>query len=137
MTKEELKRLPDLEAEIKDIQKELERLERYPETADKVRSSGNDFPYINGHTTVHGYAGAAVQGDKARYQFALERLKAKADKQRADILEYIETIDDARVRQMIRYRYVKGYTTEKVGRIMHCDRTSVEKTIKRYLETSR
>jgi DNA-directed RNA polymerase specialized sigma24 family protein len=35
---------------------------------------------------------------------------------------------------MIEYRYVRGYTSEKVGRLMHCERSTVEKTIKRYLE---
>jgi DNA-directed RNA polymerase specialized sigma24 family protein len=69
-----------------------------------------------------------------RYMESLERKKAKVEELKAELEEYICGIDDSRVRRMIEYRYIDGYTSEKVGRLMHCERSTVEKTIARYLD---
>jgi DNA-directed RNA polymerase specialized sigma24 family protein len=140
MTKKELGQFASLRAEIKDIRRRMDELDgrETPMVQDKVRSSGKEWPYIDGHTTIHGidiYEARRMGAKRAELLSALKARLAKAEELEAGIEEYINTIEDSRVRRMIEYRYVRGYTSENVGRLMHCDRTTVEKTIKRYLES--
>jgi DNA-directed RNA polymerase specialized sigma24 family protein len=139
MTKEELGQLTSLKAEIHDIQRKITELDsrETPMVQDKVRSSGKEWPYIDGHTTIYGvdeYEAHRMRAKRMELMSTLKARLAKAEALEAGIEEYISTIEDSRVRRMIEYRYVRGYTSENVGRLMHCDRTTVEKTIKRYLK---
>lgn len=34
----------------------------------------------------------------------------------------------------MQYRYIDGYSWEKIGNVMHCDRTTAEKAVTRYLK---
>jgi DNA-directed RNA polymerase specialized sigma24 family protein len=140
MTKKELEQFTSLKAEIRDIRRRMDELdqEETPMAQDKVRSSGKEWPYIEGHTTIHGidvYEVRRMGAKRLELRLTLEKRLAKAETLEASIEDYINTIEDSRVRLMIEYRYVKGYKLEKVGEIMHCDRTTVEKTIKRYLKS--
>jgi DNA-directed RNA polymerase specialized sigma24 family protein len=139
MTKQKLKQLTDLRAEIKDTERRIEllRSQEAHTARDRVRASGREWPYIEGHATVTGRdeKDESKKIRSLRWQMeALEKKKAKAEELKAELEEYICGIDDSRVRRMIEYRYIDGYTSEKVGRLMHCDRSTVERTIDRYLK---
>lgn len=139
MTKEKLKQLTDLRAEIKDTERRIEALRsQEAHTArDRVKASGREWPYIGGHATVTG-RDEKDESKKTRslrqQKEALERKREKAEELKAELEEYICGIDDSRVRRMIEYRYVDGYTSDRVGELMHCDRTTVEKAITKYLK---
>jgi DNA-directed RNA polymerase specialized sigma24 family protein len=140
MTKKELEQFTSLKAEIKDIRRKMDELDNTetPMVQDKVRASGKEWPYIEGHTTIHGidvYEAHRMGAKRVELTSTLKARLAKAEALETSIEEYINTIEDSRVRRMIEYRYVKGYTSEKVGEIMHCERSTVEKAIKRYLES--
>jgi DNA-directed RNA polymerase specialized sigma24 family protein len=140
MTKKELEQFASLKAEIKDIRRRMDELDgtETPMVQDKVRSSGKEWPYIEGHATIHGidvYEAHRMGTKRAELISALKARLAKAEALETGMEEYINTIEDSRVRRIIEYRYVNGYKPEKVGKLMHCDRTTVEKTIKRYLES--
>jgi DNA-directed RNA polymerase specialized sigma24 family protein len=140
MTKKELKQFTSLKTEIRDIRRRMEELdqEETPMAQDKVRSSGKEWPYIDGHTTIHGidvYGARRMGTKRAELMSTLKARLDKAEALEAGIEEYISTIGDSRVRRMIEYRYIKGYKPEKVGRLMNCDRTTVERTIDRYINT--
>lgn len=51
-----------------------------------------------------------------------------------EITEYINSVTDSRVRRIMQYRYVDGYTWYKISRVMYCDRTYPEKLVSKYLK---
>lgn len=53
-----------------------------------------------------------------------------------EIMEYINTISDSRVRRIMQYKYIEGYTWKKIADIMHYDRSYPEKIISKYLNNS-
>lgn len=138
MTKKELEQLNDLKEEIKDLKKELNQLEikKIESAKDRVNSSGKEFPYILGHTTITGYDVAA----EYRKQRAIEKKEnlirnreIEAMEKENQILEFINTIEDSRIRRIIHYRYIDGYSTSKIANLLHCDRSYPDKLISSYL----
>jgi hypothetical protein len=141
LTKEKLGQLISLRAEIRDIERKIKELEdtAIPKSKDTVKSSGKDWPYIEGHTVVEGYDEAAGREKSRRLErlwVARRNRLARAQQTETEIEEFIESIDDSRIRLMIQYYYIDGFTYEKVGELMHCDRTTVERTINRYLKNN-
>lgn len=138
MTKEELNQLNDLKEEIKELEQELERLHqrKIESTFDKVKASYSGFPYIQGNATIYGYN---VQAEHAKNQAIENKIKilaarqAKAKKEEEKIQNFINTVNESKIRRILEYRYVKGYTWGKIGELMHCDRTTAEKIISKYL----
>jgi hypothetical protein len=141
LTKDKLGQLISLRAEIRDIERKIKELENVeiPKSKDTVKSSAKDWPYIEGHTVIEGYdeaAGIKKNRRLERLWVARRNRLARAQQTEAEIEEFIESINDSRIRLMIQYYYVDGFTYEKVGELMHCDRTTVERSIERYLRNN-
>jgi DNA-directed RNA polymerase specialized sigma24 family protein len=139
MTKDKLEQLRWLRKEMDDINGKMALLdgERMPVVKDRVKASGRNWPFIEGHATVQGSDERAVlkkSMERERLQIAWTKRRDEAAGLRIEIEEYISTIEDSRIRQMIEYRYVDGYSSKEVGRRMNCDRTTVERTIDKYLK---
>lgn len=90
-----------------DLRKEIKEIEQ------KIKQEGAENPSGNANLL------------KKRKEMA-----AEVEKQ---ITEYINSVVDSRVRRIMQYKYVDGYTWCKIARIMHYDRSSPEKIITRYL----
>jgi DNA-directed RNA polymerase specialized sigma24 family protein len=139
MTKEKLEQLTSLKEEIRVTEAKLSELygKEMPCVKDRVKASGKEYPYVESHATIYGRdeAGERRRGKAVlRLEHALKDRKAKALELQTEIEEYINTIEDSRIRLMIEYRYVDGNSSKMVGRRMNCDRTTVERTIDRYLK---
>lgn len=63
----------------------------------------------------------------------LEKRKQMAAELEKEITKYINSVVDSRVRRIMQYKYVDGYTWSKIARVMHYDRSSPEKIVIRYL----
>lgn len=61
-----------------------------------------------------------------------ERVHMAAELER-EITAYINSVEDSRIRRIMQYKYVDGYTWRKIACIMHYDRSYPEKAITRYL----
>lgn len=138
MTKEELNQLNDLNAEIRDLEQQLARLNqrKIESTFDKVKSSHTDFPYIQGNATIYGHNEKAEKAKNKAVEAKIRLLaarKSKAEKEEAKIQAFINTVNESKVRRILEYKYVKGYTWGKIGELMHCDRTTAEKIVSKYL----
>ena len=138
MTKEQLEQLADLRQEIKELECKLEVLKnkKIDSVTDKVKASGKNFPYIQGSACVSGYDTQAHESNIKTINRCIELLttrKRKAEKLELEITEYINSIDDSRIRRMMQFRYVEGYTLERIGKVMNCDRTTVIKSLAKYL----
>ena len=138
VTKEQLEQLISLRAEIKELNREIKRLrERNREiVTDKVQASSHEFPYTQVNMVIRGYD---VKGARKRNaaihkkQCLLEKRMVEAQLLEADIAEFINTIHNSEIRRIFHARYELGWTWEQIGNDMHCDRTTVEKKISKYL----
>lgn len=66
-----------------------------------------------------------------------EKLSKKLDRQLEKlnkIEDFLETVDDADVRLIIRYRFINGYDWQVVGEKLHFERTTPYYKLKKYLE---
>ena len=139
MTKEDLEQLCDLRKEIAELEYKIARLSSRGSSivSDKVQASSKDFPYVQTTVKIEGYDYAGDQ--KSRKQLRKKRILLQQRKEQAEALElritqYINSISDSGIRRMIDYKYIEGYTWEKIGRIFHCDRTTAEKRVSNYLK---
>jgi hypothetical protein len=138
MTREKLEQLKWLNQEIPVIRQKIAGIyeKEIPIVKDRVQASGREWPYVEGNVNIRGYDEKAVE----RQHTELEKLEAVLKKRqldvctlKAEIEDYISSIEDSRIRLMFEYRFVDGYKSAKVGKMMNCDRTTVEKTIVKYL----
>ena len=139
MKKEDLEQLNDLRKEIAELEAAIIRLrQQKTETAtDKVRASGKYFPYVNGYKTIFGL-NMAAEGERKelldKKELLLTRRKRKAEETELRIMEYINSVQDSRIRRIMQYRYIDGYKWEKISSIMNCHRSTLEKAVYKYLD---
>lgn len=139
MTKKELEQFIDLKKEIKEIERSISELEQMDigSVPVKVDASQRNFPYIQGKMTVSSYDPVLADRRAVRLynkKVLLEARKKKADEAETQLLQYINSIQESKIRRIMQFRYNDGLTWERIGEIMHCDRTTAEKMISRYLK---
>ena len=140
VTKEELNQLQDLRREIDELDAKIAKLQHESGgriVSDKVRASTKEFPYVQTSVKITGLDYEGDQRSRKRIerkrQLLMER-KERAEELELRITQYINTVGDSRIRRMMEYKYVEGYTWEEIGRVLHCDRTAAEKAVARYLK---
>lgn len=143
MTQKELSNLYHLNREIDRLQDELDRLDRRKKTevlADTVKGSSKYFPYTERSFKV---SGLSVQALKYGYDDEIEELKQMLEcniknslLERLKLEQYIQSIDDAEVRQIMALRYINGLSWKQVACHIspYATEDSVRKIHARYLE---
>lgn len=63
----------------------------------------------------------------------LEDRKNMAEDVEKEITEYINTVSDSKIRRIMQYKYVDGYTWQRIANVMHYDKSYPEKAVTRYL----
>jgi len=115
MTREELSRLRSIQKEIELIKKELSAItEEY--VTDRVTGSMTEHPYILTHFEISGYASGDCSSKVKRLERKLKRKLDELMDERARIEEYIESIDNATVRIILRLKHINGLKWEQIGR---------------------
>jgi len=134
MTRQKLKQFRHLKSEIKLLQEQILTLESEIVT-DKVRGSLPHHPWVETSFKITGF-------DRIEYAQKMDKLKRKLQRRVDDlidlvveIIEYIETIDDSLLRQIIILRHVNGLTWDQVAASIGGGNTadSVRKIHDRYL----
>jgi DNA-directed RNA polymerase specialized sigma24 family protein len=141
MTKEQLSQLTHIKTEIDDLQKRIDEMQalydNMPIVHDKVQASMTEHPYIQSSANISGQdeESRAKIRNAIRKKYALIRdRQAAAAAAEAEIMEYINTISDSRIRQMFTFKYIDNMTWAEIGTKMHCERSTAEKTVERYLK---
>ena len=139
MTKERLEQLISLRAEIKELNKEITEIRQRNNdmVTDKVKGSSHEYPYVQTNIMIKGYDLKGARKRRAaihKKQILLEKRMVEAQLLEADIAEFINSIHDSEMRRIFHARYEIGMTWEQVGKEMHCDRTTVEKKVSKYLK---
>lgn len=114
MTKDELSKLQKIIAEIEQIKIELGSIE--PEYAiDSVIGSSISFPYTQHNIMIEGYDIKSYEHKIKRIQNRLNRKMIELVEEKDRLTEYIYSLDNSDLRQILMYRYVKGFIWEKIG----------------------
>lgn len=115
------------------IKKEIEQLEeQLKELNDSVLGS----PAISGMPTTHGNTSPIEQLiiRKNKLEQKLLHKKNELIEEQEYIENYLETIEDSRIRIIIRERFINCKTWEEIGREMYFDRTTPYYAVKKYLK---
>ena len=142
MTKDDLNQLNSLKEEIKELQKKIDALEKQKigKVQDIVQASKRNFPYTQGGVVVEGID--IKKADRKNRlliekEILLLQRKAAAEQMEVKLTEYINSVSDSRVRRVMQYKYVEGYTWEQIGEILHCERTTLQKMVAKYLKENK
>lgn len=134
MTLERLEQYRNMRAESKMWERELDELRRKSRVVkDTVRGSLSSFPYTMHPVTIRGLEtkpNKRILRREARLRERRERL----EQEREEIEDFIDTVDDSQVRQIIHYRYIKGYQWPKTALLMHNKESTVKMRWKRFCD---
>lgn len=120
MTLERLKQYRDQKNELQQLKAVITRagLRVRSMTADSVRGSSPEYPYIE-HTVL-------IRGIDVRYSDAMRRRVALLEHRRAklaaecqEIETWIAGLTDSKLRQIVELRFVKGHKWQKVAKIVY------------------
>lgn len=124
----------DLQAEIKDLEKRIKKLENFKVEHDKVTGSNSEFPYQPRSFTIEGYNIQDVDRLNTVKSLLVDR-KEKCEDMKIEIEKFISTIPDSRTRRVFQYRYIDGLTWQQVSRrIGGYEESYPRKIHDRYLE---
>lgn len=127
MTRKDLEDLRPLKAEIESIKEEIRNLKV---TTDSVTGSLSEHPWTEQHIKIQGV-------DQSQYVRLVAKLHIKIDERQgkiAQIEEWLESIDDAEMRTILRMYYCDGKTQEEIGRKMGYSRSTIEMKIIRFFQ---
>lgn len=119
------------------LKKQIEDIETIT-TKDSVKGSLSEHPYIETHFTLEGI-------DYEDYNRRIRRLQRQLNRRVEELLdlvdetnEYIESIEDSLIRQIIALRYINGLTWEQVAASIGGNNTadSVRMLCDRFLKKS-
>lgn len=143
MTKSILEQYIDLKREVEELEK---RIEKYQKKVDKINSEGNVKDAVKGGfggiQTFHIDGFPAADEEEIMYLIRkniriLKERKMQVREMLLSVEEYISQIDDSRMRRMITYRYIDGFTWWKVAQNMGKSYTeeSCKKQMERFLSS--
>jgi DNA repair ATPase RecN len=116
MTKHELSQLRYLSSEIELLRKQIEDAEYAIEKAsDVVSGSNREWPYEPRKFHVEGVAVPDYEDKVRRLKRKLERRTEELIDKREELEEYIATIPDSLIRQILTLRYVNGLSWAQVA----------------------
>lgn len=129
MNKEQLRQYRHLNHEVNLIQEQINNI-KYECTV--VTASDREFPYCQ-HAEI---VGGVLSTDGQMKRWKLEQRKAKIQKLLNQVEQFIYTVDDSLIRQLLIYRYMEGLKwNEIVARTGGgCTADSLRKQLERFLE---
>jgi len=124
----------DLQAEIKDLEKRIKKLENFKVEHDKVVGSDSEFPYRPRSFKIEGYNIRDIDRLNKLKEVLIER-KIKCEELKLQIEKFISNIPDSRTRRVFQYRYIDGLTWLQIAMRMNKVHESYPRKIHdRYLE---
>ena len=124
MTRTQLSRYVSMKRSLSLINGQLKRL---PVLSDTVQASGREHPYLP-------YT-ARVTGMNAELAEQLKRRRRYLREQMAKIEEFVDSLDDVYMRDIIRARYIEGASWVRIGLTKVTQVDGVRKAANRYLKS--
>lgn len=127
MTKKELKQIRYLKREIADLDREIRVLEG---KATSTTQTITGMPFTN-----TGSDKTSIGADIADLRIELKNQKQRLNREYSRLKAYIYSIDDSYIRQILKYRFIKGWSWARVAYKMGGNNTedSVRMACDRYI----
>ena len=132
-----LSKCEDAKREIKDLEQRIQKLEEAENcklVMDSVRGSSDAFPYISRNKVIEGIKEKKESKKLARYKRMLEEKKDELLDITIDIEEYLKEIDNSRIRQIIRHKYIDGMNWIQIGHKMKTTADGARMELKRFFK---
>ncbi len=136
MTKHDLRKLKDLNKEIEILKKQLNNIqveEKY--VSDTVVGSSPIFPFTERVFGISGIDTASYERKVTRIRKAIAKRLNEALDKKAEILEYIEAVEDIEVRNILTLRYSECLTWEEIGNEMSMDERTARRKYRRWWDS--
>ena len=139
MNKEIIQQYYDLKKEIADIKQRINLLKKQkdPILKDSVKGSIKSFPYIQTNFKLEGVQQNSPRNNKIkRYTKMLEKFRDELLDLEISLEEYIESLPNIRIRNILRYKYIDGMSWIQVANKLGGNATenSVRMEYKRFLK---
>ena len=105
----------DLQAEIKNLEKRIKKLENFKVEHDVVTGSNSEFPYQPRSFKIEGYNIQEVDRLNKLKELLVMR-KLKCEEMKLEIEKFISNIPDSRTRRVFQYRYIDGLSWLQIAR---------------------
>lgn len=137
MTEAELSQYSAIKNEIEDLEFRIKQLQaqKIQMSTIKVKGSLSEFPYTEARFNV---VGPDYDEEDRRLNRIAELERKKRSKQ-AELIEkeheihdYIYSISDSELRQILTMRFIDGYSQDCIGKKLHMDRSTVSKKITKH-----
>lgn len=116
--KEKLIQYTDVQEEIKDLRRRIDKLEKNNVAIDSVKGSSANFPYTACNFIVEGI-NTARNAKIDRYKIKLKEFYDKLLIQQTEVEEYINAIQDSKIRQIFRYKYIENLEWYRIAQTMN------------------
>lgn len=127
MTKNELKQLKKLIAEKEDLEKRIRRQAFKP--SEEVADTAKDYRTGFGKTIViRGYGDEAWKKLRDKWYIKLVNVSYRIQQME----NFLDSVEDAELRRILRLRYQDGLSQEEVGEVMGYSREAVAKKEQRF-----
>lgn len=124
MTAERLRQYKSIKAEIEELAEQIQMLE----SSDIVQGSDKEFPYIK-----HNFKVETAECDRTRELLRKELGLLKSEYHALN--EFINNIADSEIRRIFRYRYIEGWTFQKIAfRMNETDESYPRRKHNKYLK---
>ncbi|AUO18670.1 hypothetical protein [Monoglobus pectinilyticus] len=124
MTAERLRQYKSIKAEIEELAEQIQMLE----SSDIVQGSDREFPYIKHNMKVE-----TAECDRTRELLRKELQLLKTEYRKLN--EFINNIADSEIRRIFRYRYIEGWTFQKIAfRMNETDESYPRRKHNKYLK---
>jgi len=133
MTKFDLKKLKDLNKEILILQRQMINIEvKTNIISDTVKGSSPRFPFTEHVIKVSGVDVAGYERKVARIHKSLAKRIREALDKKAEILEYIEDVEDGEVRNILTLRYSECMTWEEIENMLHMHKRTAQRKFRKW-----
>ena len=126
MTAERLRQYKNLKEEIKELSEQIHKLE----SSDIVQGSDDEFPYILHNMKV----------ETGECDHTLDMLKRNLRLLKIEyhkLNKFINDIKDSEIRRIFRYRYIEGWTFQKIAfKVGNGDESGIRKKHNKFLKLS-
>lgn len=148
ISKEILVQYSDLQQEIKYLRKKIDSLQNEQANMEKnkkhstVKASTKEFPYTEHNVKTSGYVGlttiserhlsSVINNEIKKLELRYEKLLQVTN----DTMDFIESIEDSRMRMIVTYRFIENYSWNQVADAIGGGNTedSVKKAFYRFME---
>lgn len=121
--------------EIEQLENRLKQLhEQGPAEVTDTVSSAAEFPFSKHTVAIEGLADADYFREERRLKTKLKGALVKAKCEESVIEGFIQAVPDAKIRVILRYRYIHGKGWQEIAnRLGWCDESAPRQKIKKFL----